>query len=152
VAFVIFDPDDFAGAKARVRSYRELAQREYGRDIQLWTAAYVVQGNTEKEARDFFDYYVHQKGDWVAVTNLVETMGIAAKTLPPETLRSMKAHFIAGWGGYPLVGTNEQIVDGLGRLSEMGLDGAVLSWPRYIDGMRQFKQEIMPLAKQAGLR
>ncbi|MGZ6244103.1 MAG: hypothetical protein ACXWN9_16165 [Candidatus Binataceae bacterium] len=38
------------------------------------------------------------------------------------------------------------------RLSEMGLDDAVLSWPRYIDGMRQFKQEIMPLARQAGLR
>ena len=25
----------------------------------------------------------------------------------------MKAHFIAGWGGYPLVGTKEQIIDGL---------------------------------------
>jgi dimethylsulfone monooxygenase len=79
-------------------------------------------------------------------------MGINAEILPPDTLRSMKRHFIAGWGGYPLVGTNEQIVEGLGRLSEMGLDGAVLSWPRYMEGMRQFKQEIMPLARQAGLR
>src|ERR1700676_1689711 len=57
VAFVIFDPDNADDAKARVGSYRELAQREYGRDLQLWTAAYVVQGETEKEARDFFDYY-----------------------------------------------------------------------------------------------
>ena len=80
----------------------------------------MVQGNTEKEARDFFDYYVHQKGDWVAATNLVETMGIAAQTLPPETLRSMKAHFIAGWGGYPLVGTNEQIVEGWGGSRRWG--------------------------------
>jgi alkanesulfonate monooxygenase SsuD/methylene tetrahydromethanopterin reductase-like flavin-dependent oxidoreductase (luciferase family) len=152
VAFVIFDPDDRDSARARVRSYRELAQREYGRDLQLWTAAYVVQGETEKDARDFFDYYVHQKGDWVAVDNLVKTMGLNAKTLPPDTLRAMKAHFIAGWGGYPLVGTREQIVEELGRLSEWGLDGAVLSWPQYIDGMRQFKQEIIPLAKQAGLR
>ena len=135
-----------------MRSYRELAQREYGRDIELWTAAYVVCGDTEKDARDFFDYYVHQKGDWVAVSNLVETMGLNAKTLPPETLRSMKAHFIAGWGGYPLVGTREQIVEKMGRLAVMGLNGAVLSWPRYIDGMRQFKQEILPLAAQAGLR
>jgi len=152
VAFVIFDPDYRDSARARVRSYRELAQRVYGRDLQLWTAAYVVQGETEKDARDFFDYYVHQKGDWVAVDNLVKTMGLNAKTLPPETLRAMKAHFIAGWGGYPLVGTREQIVEELARLSEWGLDGAVLSWPRYIDGMRQFKQEILPLAKQAGLR
>jgi alkanesulfonate monooxygenase SsuD/methylene tetrahydromethanopterin reductase-like flavin-dependent oxidoreductase (luciferase family) len=64
----------------------------------------------------------------------------------------MKAHFIAGWGGYPLIGTNEQIVEGLERLSKMGLDGAVLSWPRYIDGMQQFKRDILPLARQAGLR
>src|SRR5262249_62192786 len=101
-------------------------------------------------ARDFFDFYVHRKGDWVAVSNLVETMGLNAKTLPPETLRSMKAHFIAGWGGYPLVGTREQIVEKMERLAAMGLNGAVLSWPRYIDSMRQLKRGILPLAAHAG--
>ena len=40
----------------------------------------MVQGETEKEAKDYFDEYVHQKGDWVAATNLVETMG---STPPP---------------------------------------------------------------------
>ena len=96
------------------RAIAELAREEYGRDIQVWTDAYVVQGETEKEAQDFYNYYVHEKGDWVAVDNLVETMGINAQTLPPEaSAQQMKAHFIAGWGGYPLVGTNEQIVDEL---------------------------------------
>ena len=64
-----------------------------------------MQGETEKEAKDYFDYYVHQKGDWEAATNLVETWWINAKTLPADTLRAMKMHFMAGWGGYPLIGT-----------------------------------------------
>ncbi len=152
VAFVIFDPHDLQGAKARVESYRKLAEKEYGRELQIWASSYVVQGESEKDARDFFDYYVHQKGDWEAVTNLVNTMVVNAKTLPQETLHAMKTHFIAGWGGYPLVGTPEQIVDGLETLSKIGLDGTVLSWPRYIEGMQQFKKDILPLAKQAGLR
>jgi alkanesulfonate monooxygenase SsuD/methylene tetrahydromethanopterin reductase-like flavin-dependent oxidoreductase (luciferase family) len=61
-------------------------------------------------------------------------------------------HFIAGWGGFPLIGTKEQIVDGLVRLSAIGVDGTVMSWPRYIDDMRWFKDNAYPLVVQAGLR
>jgi alkanesulfonate monooxygenase SsuD/methylene tetrahydromethanopterin reductase-like flavin-dependent oxidoreductase (luciferase family) len=152
VAFLVFDPRDFEGAKRQVESYRNLAREEYGRDIEVWTASYAVQGETEKEAKDFFDYYVHQKGDWVAATNLVETLGINAQTLPPDVLRDMKIHFMAGWGGYPLIGTSEQIVQGLETVSKMGFDGTLISWPRYIEDMRWFKENTLPLVKQAGLR
>ena len=65
---------------------------------------------------------------------------------------TLKAHFIAGWGGYPLVGTREQVVDGLQTLSRMGLDGVLLSWPYYIDGMREFRDVTYPLLQQTGLR
>jgi alkanesulfonate monooxygenase SsuD/methylene tetrahydromethanopterin reductase-like flavin-dependent oxidoreductase (luciferase family) len=152
VAFLVFDPRDFEGAKKQVESYRNLAREEYGREIEVWTASYAVQGETEKEAKDYFDYYVHQKGDWVAATNLVETLGINAQTLPAETLRAMKIHFMAGWGGYPLIGTSEQIVEGLETVSRMGFDGTLISWPRYIEDMRSFQQHIYPLVQQAGLR
>ena len=55
----------------------------------------------------------------------------------------MKKHFIAGWGGYPLIGTPEQIVDGLVRMSKMGLDGTLLNWPRYIEDQRWFKDQCL---------
>ncbi len=71
----------------------------------------MVQGQTEKEARDFYRYYVHEKGDWQAATNLVDTMGLTTGILNPDALKAIKEHFIAGWGGYPLIGTPEQIVD-----------------------------------------
>jgi FMNH2-dependent dimethyl sulfone monooxygenase len=134
-----------------ISAYRKLAREEYGRELQVWASSYVVQGETEQEARDYFDEYVHQKGDWVAATNLVESLGLTGSR-PPEMLNAMKAHFIGGWGGYPLIGSREQIVNGFERLSAMGLDGVVLSWPRYIEDMRWFQREIHPLMKQAGLR
>ena len=50
--------------RAHVQAYHKLAREEYGREVQVWTLANIVQGETEKEARDFYDYYVHEKGDW----------------------------------------------------------------------------------------
>jgi dimethylsulfone monooxygenase len=152
VAFVIPDAHDFDGLKARVDHYRELARDEYGRELQVWTYAYVVQGDTERDAQAYLHRYVHELGDWDAVDNLVSTMGMNAKTLPPEVLTEMKVHFIAGWGGYPAVGTSEQVVEHLATLVRAGFDGVLLSWPRYVEDMRRFQAETYPLLVDAGLR
>jgi FMNH2-dependent dimethyl sulfone monooxygenase len=152
MVYVVFGSHDFDDCKAKVDSYRELARKEYGREIQVWSYAYVVQGETEQEAKAYFNEYVNQKGDWEAVTNLVDTMIANAKTLPSAVLAEMKKHFIAGWGGYPLIGNKEQIVDGLLTLKKIGLDGTLLNWPRYIDDMRWFQKHVYPMVQQAGLR
>ena len=75
-----------------------------------------------------------------------------AKTLPKEVLAEMKKHFIAGWGGYPIIGNPEQVVEGLKTMSKIGLDGTLLNFPRYIDDMRWFQKRVYPLVQQAGLR
>jgi alkanesulfonate monooxygenase SsuD/methylene tetrahydromethanopterin reductase-like flavin-dependent oxidoreductase (luciferase family) len=152
MVYVVFGSHDFDECKAKIDAYRSLARQEYGREIQVWSYAYVVQGETEKEAQAYFDEYVNQKGDWDAVDNLVTTMIANAKTLPKEVLAEMKKHFIAGWGGYPIIGTPEQIVDGLITMSKMGLDGTLLNWPRYIEDQRWFQKHVYPLVQQAGLR
>jgi alkanesulfonate monooxygenase SsuD/methylene tetrahydromethanopterin reductase-like flavin-dependent oxidoreductase (luciferase family) len=95
---------------------------------------------------------VHVKGDWAAARNVIDTMGLNAKTIPPERMRAMEEHFVAGWSGYPLIGTKDQIVDGLAKLSTIGLDGLLLSWPQYETGMRDFQASTYPLLQQAGLR
>ena len=43
-------------------------------------------------------------------------------------------------------------MDELLTLSKIGLDGVLLSFPRYTDGMREFHDVTYPLVKQAGLR
>jgi FMNH2-dependent dimethyl sulfone monooxygenase len=149
---VAFPSHEFDDCKRHIDAYRTLAREEYGRELQVWALAYIVQGETEKEARDFHDYYVNQQGDWEAATNVITTIGLNAKTFPPEVLAKMQSNFIAGWSGFPLVGTKEQVVDGMAMLSRAGVQGLMISWPRYEEGMREFQSTTLPLLRQAGLR
>jgi dimethylsulfone monooxygenase len=152
IVFTALGSPDFEKNKAQVGAYRKLAREEYGREIAVWTSANIVQAETEEEARRFDKYIVNEKGDWEAVTFVLATLGLNAKTFSAEALKHLKELFIAGWGGYPLIGTKEQVVDGLKMLSAMGLDGVLLSWPRFEPGMREFKNVTYPLLVQAGLR
>lgn len=154
VAFVVSDIGQHSldGLGAKVADLKRLAYEEYGRELKVWTNAYVVQEDTEEEARRFLDYYVNQRGDWVAAENLVSSMGVNSQSIALETIQEMKFHFIAGWAGYPIVGTKEQVADTLIGLAGVGLDGVLLSWPRYIADMARFQAETHPLLVQAGVR
>jgi alkanesulfonate monooxygenase SsuD/methylene tetrahydromethanopterin reductase-like flavin-dependent oxidoreductase (luciferase family) len=140
--------------RAHVQAYHRLAREEYGREVRVWTLANIVQGETEKEAREFYDDYVHRKGDWEAARNMIDTfmLEINQRNVPPERIKPLQEAFIQGWGGIPLIGTKEQIVDGLVALSRAGLDGVLLCWPRFEQGMREFRDVTYPLVQQAGLR
>jgi alkanesulfonate monooxygenase SsuD/methylene tetrahydromethanopterin reductase-like flavin-dependent oxidoreductase (luciferase family) len=151
VSFVNLDSHKLEDMRARIESVRKLA-REFGREVQVWTNAYIYQGETEKEARRYYEDVVFSKGDWEGVDNLLRIMGLQSQSIAPERLKLLKEHFIAGWGGFPLVGTKEQIVDGLNTLSQAGFDGIVLSWARYIEDMQRFSTDTYPLLQQAGLR
>jgi len=141
------------GALAKkVASFKQLAFEQYGREIQVWTNAYVVEADTEADAQKFLDYYVNELGDWEAAENLVSIMGLNAMSNDPATLQDMKFHFIAGWGGFPIVGTKEHTVDTLDALTKAGLDGVLLSFPRYIEDMGRFQEQTYPLLVEAGLR
>ena len=152
LVFTALGQPDFEQNKAQVNAYRKLAREEYGREIGIWTSANIVQAETEAEARRFDQYIVQEKGDWEAATFALNTLGLNAQTFSPEALKHLKELWIAAWGSYPLVGTKEQVVDGLKSLSAMGLDGVLLSWPRYEEGMREFRDVTYPLVVQAGLR
>lgn len=152
MVFVHIKGQDAEAARRDIDHVRKLARNEYGRDIQIWANCYCVIGDTEKEAHDFRDWYVNEKGDWEAVANITRVMGLQSGVLPKEQLEGAKYHFIAGWGGYPLVGTPAKIAGDMAKLSAVGLDGALLSWPRYEEGLRRFVAEVLPLLEQAGLR
>jgi alkanesulfonate monooxygenase SsuD/methylene tetrahydromethanopterin reductase-like flavin-dependent oxidoreductase (luciferase family) len=137
-----------------VQAYHTLARETYGREIKVWTLVNIVQGETEKEARDFYEYYVRQKGDWEAAANMVATFSLEVnrRNVTPERIRPLQEAFIQGWGGLPVVGTKEQVVDALTTLSRAGLDGVLVAFPRYQEGMREFRDVTYPLLQQAGLR
>ena len=74
------------------------------------------------------------------------------KAAPPVLEFDAEGNFIQGWGGLPVVGTREQVVDTLATLSKAGLDGLLVAFPRYEEGLRDFRDKTYPLLKQAGLR
>ena len=152
MVFVSFWESGHTGAGAVVAEIRRLAREEFGREIQVWSTAFVLCRPTEKEARDELRYVIEEQGDWEAIDNLARIMRVDNPNVPAHALRARKARLMTGYGSHPLVGTPEQIVDELRKLSADGLDGLVLSWVNYQHGLRQFIAEILPLMEQAGLR
>lgn len=139
--------------RALVSSTREIAQREYRRDLGILNHCYVVCRDTEKEAQDFVRHYVDECGDWAAAEGLIKALvGGKEQSIPHEALVKMQRDFIAGWAGYPLVGTPEQIVEKIQGLVDIGINGAALHWVDYEDGIERFNAQVLPLLEQAGLR
>ena len=154
LVFTVIRTGGLEDCTAHVQAYHKLAREQYGRDIKVWTLVNIVQGETEKEARDFYNYYVHQQGDWEAARNMVNIFSLETnkRNVPPERMKPLQEAFIQGWGGLPVVGTREQVVDTLATLSKAGLDGLLVAFPRYEEGLRDFRDKTYPLLKQAGLR
>ena len=149
--FVLLKERDIDGGKAQMDNLKTMAQ-EAGRDIQVWIHAYVVCRETEKEAKEYAEYYIVEKGDYDAVNNLLKIFRMQSETLPADDLDQFRRHFIGGHGGYPLIGTPEQIVDGMNDLIKMGIDGILISWVDYKTECQQWIDKILPLMEQAGQR
>jgi alkanesulfonate monooxygenase SsuD/methylene tetrahydromethanopterin reductase-like flavin-dependent oxidoreductase (luciferase family) len=150
--FIHIKGQDIAAAKKDIDEVRMLARKEYGRDIQVWANCYCVIGDSDEDALKFRDWYVREKGDWEAVANLVRSLGLQSGVLPKEQLEGAKYHFIAGWGGYPLVGTPEQVVSGFQDLSDAGMDGMIMGLVDFNEELKYFGDSVLPLMKEAGLR
>ncbi len=148
--FVVARDIEMAGLAAA--DVKKLAREEYNRDIQVFGQAYIVCGETEKEAREFVDHYVNEKGDWEGVRNLLDVLIPNSQSALGDDWEAMASNMIAGYGALPLVGTAEQIVDGMLAFADAGIDGITLSWVNYEAGLAQFKDTLLPLMVQAGLR
>jgi len=55
-------------------------------------------------------------------------------------------------GGFPVVGTPEDLVDALLRIQRQGYAGATLTPPHFVDDLHIIIEQALPLMEQAGLR
>jgi alkanesulfonate monooxygenase SsuD/methylene tetrahydromethanopterin reductase-like flavin-dependent oxidoreductase (luciferase family) len=135
-----------------LRDVKGTARAEFGRDIQVWGMAAITQGETQKEAENYFKYYVDEVGDWTGAENMLNAFAPNSGSYSPdhraETLRAM----VAGYCAWPIVGSAERIAESLIEIANLGFDGLSLSWVNYDDGLARFNAEVMPLLEQAGVR
>ena len=153
IVFMPLRGRDPQSIREQVELYRNYAREEFGREIKIWITSYVIVGDSQEDAERQFDYCVHEKGDWTAANNMIGDLGLTSNaTINPEFLKKITLDIIAGWGGFRLVGTSDRIVSDLKMLVEAGIDGTLLTWPNFIGGMERFKEEVLPLLIQEGLR
>lgn len=143
---------DIATAGQLAADVKRLAREEYGRDIMVFGQGYIVCRDTEEEARAYRDLYVQEKGDWQGVRNLLDTLIPNSQSALGDGWEAMAANLIAGYGAIPLVGTPEQVVDGMRQFADAGLDGISISWVDYLGGLAQFDRVLRPMLVEAGLR
>jgi len=147
----------FTPAIDLTRSVDEIAElkaqaQTLGRSVEVLTFATVVCRPTESEARDYLEHYANKNADWVAVDNLVRLQFAHAQSFPHDLLALIRDRMAAGHGGYPLVGTPEQVADGIAALAEAGFGGTTLSFVDYVAEFPYFAEEVLPLLHERGLR
>ena len=134
----------------RVRAEAAAAKRE---DLRLWSMVHIVCKDSEEEAAAYVRYYAEEKADWEGAHAIL-------RILTEGDLRSVEHYkreallgaLVRSTNAIPLVGTAEQIVDGLEGLADAGLDGAAIAMVDYDEGLDRLRDEILPLMCNAGLR
>jgi len=129
---------------------RATARNDYGRQIDVMTYGLVVCRETEKEAKAAFQQ-VLDDGDWGAAGNVIK-IALSGASQSFDHAREMSERFIAGWGGYPLVGTPEQVVEGMKALNEAGMGGMIMGMIDPDKELPTFRDEILPLMVKEGIR
>jgi dimethylsulfone monooxygenase len=145
---------DYAAVKAKVDHIRGIAA-EYGREVEVWMSSSVVVRPTEREALEYLDYYAVDHADVAAAASLQRDPELAARlrALPTEERKAQLHQMVAGsFNMQILVGTPEQIVDRLIKLSEAGVDGLNMTFVNYQDELGRVIGQLLPLMEQAGLR
>jgi dimethylsulfone monooxygenase len=142
---------DLASTRALVEERRAEAAA-YGREVDTWTTAYVIQRDTVEEAEAYRQKVFVDEVDESAGQAAAHYLGLNSSAMAPDQWEEFKLHLRAGYGGYPLVGTAEQIAQSLIELSEAGVTGVSLSFVDFISGIERFVADVVPLLEKAGVR
>jgi dimethylsulfone monooxygenase len=129
---------------------RDKARQDYQRDIDVMTYGLVVVRDTEAEAKAAFQQ-VLDEGDYAAVGNVLK-IALSGASQSFDHAREMSERFVGGWGGYPLVGTAEQVVEGMKQLNEAGMGGMIMGLIDPNEELPVFKEQVLPLMVEAGIR
>ncbi len=142
---------DCARSKDEVAALKEQAASD-GRSVDVLTFAHVVCRPTEKEAREYLNYFARTHADWDAVDNLVRLQFAHAQSFPHDLLALIRDRMAAGHGGFPLTGTPEQVAEGILALRAAGFRGTTLSFVDYVEEFPYFRDNVLPILEANGLR
>ncbi len=139
-----------AGAQ-EVRDTQAEAAR-HGREIGVYCNGYAVCRPTRKEAEEYHRWYAEENGDWEAVDRLTAINQIYSQSYSAEFFKAFRIRFAAGHGGFPMVGTPDDVAAALAKIGEAGFSGICFSFVNYLDEFPYFRDEVLPRLERMGLR
>lgn len=142
---------DLSRSVDEIKDLKETAKAK-GRDVGVLTFSHVICRESEEEANELRDKLMGEWADWEAVDNLVNLQFAHAESFPHDLLAQIKNLFAMGHGGFPLVGTPRQVADGILKLHETGFAGTTLSFVDYVEEFPYFRDNVLPLLAEAGIR
>lgn len=140
---------DFDEAKETSARVRKLAEDRYGKKLGILSYGNIICRETEKETKELYDQIL-EMGDWDVAKFVQQGLGTESQSF--EQIKEIQERFITGYGGYPLIGTPEQVVEQMVEISKANVDGMLVGFLDYFEELEFFNDRILPLMKQAGLR
>jgi dimethylsulfone monooxygenase len=134
-----------------IEKARAHAREKYDRGLGFMGIGFVVCRDSEAEARRAAEEIV-ARGDRPAARGYLTEFGMNSESLSEDFLRGAEDKAILGMGARQLVGTPDQVADGLAELAEVGLDGVMLAFLDYAAEMPHFARTVMPRLEERGLR
>jgi alkanesulfonate monooxygenase SsuD/methylene tetrahydromethanopterin reductase-like flavin-dependent oxidoreductase (luciferase family) len=142
---VIADEAKVADDVANIRAGRS--------DIGVYASGHLLCRATPKETKDYYQYLVHEKGDWEAAkAAMTRRLKGDTRSLPHDKLHTMMERFISGGGTFPVIGSYDEVAAQLKKLSDAGLDGMALASVNYVQEMPHIRDELLPRLERLGLR
>jgi FMNH2-dependent dimethyl sulfone monooxygenase len=154
-AFFTATVDSRHSIEANAKKVEEIksSARSFGRDIEVYTVGQVVCRPTQKEAEDYYRYAVIDNADWGAVEQMMALKNITRQTVPADEY-ARQQHYYAGKaiGGYPFIGTPDQVAEELANISKAGMRGIAVSFVNYLNEVPYFRDEVLPRLVRLGVR
>jgi FMNH2-dependent dimethyl sulfone monooxygenase len=137
-------------AKSMARHIKDESLKRTGRESLVFISPMIVCRDTAQEANEYFDYLL-DRTDTAARQRATEALlsgemrSGTQRTVPMEARDVFKNDLV--WIGSP-----EQIVEKMVSSVDSGIDGALVKFVDYDDGIQRLHSQIIPLAMQAGIR
>ena len=152
LCFVILTGDDPEGWRIQIDAYKHTARDQFGRTVQVWTYAPCIQRDSQEAAEDYLHHYAVTMEDTDSVDAWSAGLQAETRIVSPGQIAAFRKRFAAGAGGTILVGTAQRVADRLEAMATAGIDGVLLTWVDFMDGLARFATGVLPLLEARGLR
>lgn len=147
----LFTPvSDLKRSTEEVKELKQAGQA-HGRNTNVMTFSHVICRPTMDEAQAEWKRQLDNT-DIAALDNLMALMFAHAQSFPAEVRQLLRDRMAVGHGGFPLVGTPEQVAQGIEDLHHAGFSGTTLSFLDYVEEFPYFRDHVLPLLQEKGLR